>query len=237
VVVALLAFAGVGAALDAVGVLRRAVDSLRAVELFEQRGLDLVCEELGLARPFPARHAVYVLVEAAARTDPTTELAEVIAALPDVADVAVAADERAARGLWRFREGHTEAINRLGPPHKLDVTLPADELARFSVDVRERVAAVAPAAQVWLFGHAADGNLHVNVTGVAPDDDRITDVVLRLVAERHGSISAEHGIGNAKRAWLSLVRSPAEIDAFRAIKRALDPNNVLNPSVLLPAAP
>jgi FAD/FMN-containing dehydrogenase len=75
----------------------------------------------------------------------------------------------------------------------------------------------------------------VNVTCVAPDDDRITDVVLRLVARRHGSISAEHGIGTAKRAWLSLVRTPEEIDAFRAIKRALDPNNVLNPNVLLPA--
>ena len=51
----------------------------------------------------------------------------------------------------------------------------------------------------------------------------ITDAVLQLVARRHGSISAEHGIGTAKRAWLSLVRTPAEIDAFRAIKHALDP--------------
>ena len=88
---------------------------------------------------------------------------------------------------------------------------------------------------MWLFGHAADGNVHVNVTGVAPDDDRITDAVLQLVARRHGSISAEHGIGTAKRAWLSLVRSPAEIAAYRAIKHALDPNKVLNPNVLLPS--
>ena len=86
-----------------------------------------------------------------------------------------------------------------------------------------------------MFGHAADGNIHVNVTGVDPDDDRVTDAVLRLVARRHGSISAEHGIGSAKRQWLSLVRSPAEIDAFRAIKRAPDPDRVLNPNVLVPA--
>ena len=158
-----------------------------------------------------------------------------IDALAGVADVAVAADDRAARDLWRYREGHTEAINLLGAPHKLDVTLPADQLAGFVAEVREHVAPVAPDAAVWLFGHAADGNIHVNVTGVAPDDDRITDAVLRLVARRHGSISAEHGIGTAKRAWLSLVRSPAEIDAFRAIKRALDPDNVLNPHVLLPS--
>jgi FAD/FMN-containing dehydrogenase len=74
----------------------------------------------------------------------------------------------------------------------------------------------------------------VNATGVEPDDDRVTDAVLRLVARRHGSISAEHGIGTAKRRWLTLARSRTEIDAFRAIKHALDPDGVLNPHVLLP---
>ena len=136
--------------------------------------------------------------------------------------------------LWRYREGHTEAINQLGAPHKLDVTLPGEQLAAFVEEVRDQVVDRAPNATVWLFGHAADGNIHVNVTGVAPDDEGITDTVLRLVARRHGSISAEHGIGTAKRAWLSLVRSAAEIDTFRAIKHAFDPAHVLNPHVLLP---
>jgi FAD/FMN-containing dehydrogenase len=232
--VALLAFDEVDAALDAVGGLRRALDTLRAVELFFQDGLDLVCERLGLARPFAGRHAAFVLVEAAGRADPLEQLASVIETLAGVADVAVATDDRSARELWHYREGHTEAINLLGAPHKLDVTLPAEELAGFVADVRASIAGVAPDANTWLFGHAADGNLHVNVTGVAPDDDRITDAVLRLVAHRHGSISAEHGIGTAKRAWLSLVRTAAEIDAMRAIKKALDPHDVLNPNVLLP---
>ena len=235
VATALLAFDEVDRALAAVGGLRRALDSLRAVELFFQDGLDLVCERCSLARPFAARHAAFVLVEAAARTDPTDDLAAAIDALAGVGDVAVAGDERSARALWRYREGHTEAINLLGAPHKLDVTLPVDELAGFVPDVRARVEQVAPGAQSWLFGHAADGNLHVNVTGVAPDDDRITDAVLQLVAERRGSISAEHGIGSAKRAWLSLVRTPTEIHAMRAVKKALDPHDVLNPNVLFPS--
>jgi FAD/FMN-containing dehydrogenase len=234
VVVALLAFDDVDAALDAVGGLRRALDCLQAVELFFQDGLDLVCDRLGLARPFPARHNAFVLVEAGAASDPTAELGAVIEAIPGIGDVAVAGDERAARDLWRYREAHTEAINLLGPPHKLDVTLPAVELPGFVAEVRDQVSAVAPDAAVWLFGHAADGNIHVNVTGVDPDDDRVTDAVLQLVARRHGSISAEHGIGTAKRQWLSLTRSSTEIDAFRAIKRALDPDGVLNPHVLLP---
>ena len=63
------------AALDAVGDLRRAVDSLRAVELFFQDGLDLVCDRLGLPRPFARPHGAFVLVEAAAHADPTAELA------------------------------------------------------------------------------------------------------------------------------------------------------------------
>jgi FAD/FMN-containing dehydrogenase len=235
VVVALLAFDDTPRALDAVGELRRGVDALRAVELFFQDGLDLVCGRLGLPRPFVARHHAFVLVEAAAHNEPTAELARAIDALDGVADVAVAADDRAARDLWRYREGHTEAINQLGAPHKLDVTLPSDELAAFVDEVGPHVVATSPFATVWLFGHAADGNIHVNVTGVAPDDEGITDAVLTLVARRHGSISAEHGIGTAKRRWLTLVRSAAEIDAFRAIKAALDPQHMLNPHVMLPA--
>ena len=234
VVAALLAFGGTDAALDAVGALRRDLAQLTAVELFFQDGLDLVCERLGAERPFAARHHAYVLVEAAARRDPTDELAAAIDRIDNLSDVAVATDARACRALWRYREGHTEAINQLGAPHKLDVTLPAGELARFVHEVREQVATVAPNASVWLFGHAADGNIHVNVTGVAPDDERITDAVLRLVVDRQGSISAEHGIGAAKRAWLTLARTPAEIDAYRAIKTALDPQHILNPNVLFP---
>ncbi len=99
--------------------------------------------------------------------------------------------------------------------------------------MRPTVAAVAPSSYVWLFGHAADGNLHVNVTGVEPGDERIDDAVLRLVVERGGSISAEHGIGTAKKRWLSLNRSDAELSAMRAIKNALDPDGILNPNVLL----
>jgi FAD/FMN-containing dehydrogenase len=96
------------------------------------------------------------------------------------------------------------------------------------------VTALAPHADVWVFGHAADGNLHVNVTGVDPDDERIDDAVLRLVAERGGSISAEHGIGTAKKRWLPLNRTEAELAAMRAIKHALDPDGILNPNAVLP---
>ena len=75
----------------------------------------------------------------------------------------------------------------------------------------------------------------MNVVGPPADDDRVDEAVLRLVAEHGGSISAEHGIGRAKRPWLALSRSATELAAFRAIKDALDPQGILNPGVLLPA--
>jgi FAD/FMN-containing dehydrogenase len=234
VVVALLAFDDVEAALDSVGTLRRDLDCAQAIELFLAKGLDLVCDRLGLTRPFAAPHAAYVLVEAAAQSDPTSALAHTVERLAGVADSAVASDDAMARALWRYREAHTEAINLEGAPHKLDVTLPADHLGEFVLGVEDRVTQVVASASVWLFGHAGDGNVHVNVTGVAPDDERVTEAVLRYVASLHGSISAEHGIGAAKRAYVGLVRSPDEIAVYRAIKTALDPHRTLNPHVLLP---
>lgn len=235
VVVALCAFGLVDDAIAAAGTLRRTLPSVNALELFLAAGLDLVTDRLRLPRPFRAAHAAYLLVEAAADTDPTDALADAINACAGVSDVAVATDASAARTLWRYREGHTEAINLLGAPQKMDVTLPAASLAAFVAAVPGRVRAAAPDAQVWMFGHAGDGNVHVNVTGVAPpDDEAVSAAVFGLVAEYRGSISAEHGIGTAKRRYLGLVRTEAEIAVYRAIKQALDPTGTLNPHVLLP---
>ena len=100
-----------------------------------------------------------------------------------------------------YREAQTEAITTLGAPHKLDVTLPAADARRPFLDEcpASWSRSIAPDARTWLFGHAADGNVHVNVTGLDPDDESVDDAVLALVAERGGSITAEHGIGTAKR--------------------------------------
>jgi FAD/FMN-containing dehydrogenase len=235
-VAVLLAFDAVDTAVAAVGDLRRDSDGIDAIELFFKDGLELVCDRFQLAHPFPSCHDAYVLVQASGQSDPSDALAVAVNGLAGVADVAVAADTATRRALWRYREAHTEAINLVGVPHKLDVAVPARHLAEFVTSVRERLADAIPGSTVWLFGHAGDGNVHVNVTGVAPDDDRVAATVFGLVAELGGSISAEHGIGAAKRRWLHLVRSDAEIATYCAIKHALDPVGILNPHVLLPAS-
>jgi FAD/FMN-containing dehydrogenase len=235
-VTALVGFESVDAAVRAVGEWRSAVDSLEAAELFLEAGLRLVCGALGLPEPFARPWPAYVLVEAAAHDDPSGALAAAVGDTSGVGDVAVASDEARRRALWRYREDHTQAISTLGPPHKLDVTLPMAELAGFAAATPRRVAELAPEARTWIFGHVGDGNLHVNVTGLAPDDERVDEQVLGWVAELGGSISAEHGVGTAKRRWLRLTRSTDEIAAMRAIKSALDPAGILNPNALLPPA-
>jgi FAD/FMN-containing dehydrogenase len=233
--VGLLAFSGPEAALEALAELRRRLPAtLEAAELFFADGLSLVCDHLGLPPPFPTLHPAYLLVEAAAPTDPSGDLAEAV--VNGVGDLALdgAAEPAGRARLWRYREAHGEAINAAGVPVKLDVSLPAGELAAFVPRVREALARAAPGARCFLFGHAADGNLHVNIVGAGDVD--VEGPVLRLVGQLGGSISAEHGIGTAKRSWLHLNRSAAELDAFRAIKAALDPQRILNPHVLLPEA-
>jgi FAD/FMN-containing dehydrogenase len=233
-VVALVGFVDVARAVDAVVRVRAAVDDLEAAELVLDSGVQLVCDAFALSPPFDRAWPAYVLLDAAGHDDPTDALAGALASLDGAGDVAVASDVARQAALWRYREEHSTAINTLGPPHKLDVTVPLSALAAFVEDAPARVAAVRGDARTWLFGHAGDGNIHVNVTGVAEDDDAVDEAVLTHVADLGGSISAEHGIGTAKKRWLHLTRSADEIATMRAVKAALDPDGVLNPNVLLP---
>jgi FAD/FMN-containing dehydrogenase len=232
--VALIGVSSVAAAVDLVARARAALPRLSAAELMLAEGVDLVCAAFERRQPLPDRPPVMVLVEVRGTGAVDDELAAALAELPGVGASAMATDSGGRGALWSYREDHTLAINTLGPPHKLDVTLPLPSLAEFVDEVPAAVAAVVPDARVWLFGHVGDGNVHVNVTDVAPDDERIDDAVLELVSRHDGSISAEHGIGTLKRRWLHLSRSDVEIDVFRAIKSALDPHNILNPNALLP---
>jgi FAD/FMN-containing dehydrogenase len=232
-VVALCAFQDVAAAVGATAEVRRRVDQLDAAEMFLADGLDLVCATTGRSRPFDEAYPVYVLFEASGPSDPSEKLGRALAESAHVLDVAVATDSARRDDLWAYREEHTAAINTIGSPHKLDVTLPLTGLADFAAAVPGVVATVALDARCWLFGHLGDGNLHVNITGADPSDESVDDAVLRLVVASGGSISAEHGIGTAKRRWLSLQRSADELAVFRAIKDAFDPKGILNPHVLL----
>jgi FAD/FMN-containing dehydrogenase len=233
--VAVIGFEDAGAAVAAAGRLRREVGSILALELFTDAGLDLVMRHASVAAPFPGRRPIYLLAEAGSdAADPIDELLTALEAIgADDDAVAVASDPGGRHRLWQLRERHTEAVNAEGVPHKLDVSVPASRYAELVERAPQAVAAVDAQARTICYGHVGDGNVHVNVLGPTVDDE-VDDAVLELVLALGGSISAEHGIGRAKVAWLERDRGAATVAAMRALKAAWDPGGTLNPGVLLP---
>ena len=227
-VAALIPLASLDAAEGTLAVLRRELPSLEAADFFTDDGLSLVLEHLDRRPPVIPRVPAYLVVECAAADDPTEELAGALEAA-GIEDAVVADDTASRRRLWQFREAHTEAIAARGIPHKIDIGVPLARLAEFV----ERVPAVVGDGQPILFGHLGDGNVHVNVLGPDPADETVDVAVMELAAELGGTISAEHGVGVAKAAHLGLVRSAGEIEAMRSVKRALDPDGLLNPGAVL----
>ena len=208
------------------------------MEVIFREAMDLVSDYISTSIPVRSDGSAWLIVEAASSSDPTDELAQAIDDLGDlVLDVAVGHDSTSRAGLWQFREKITEAIATRGTPHKLDVTLPASELAEFVSRIPEIISEVDQRATAVMFGHLGDGNVHVNVLGddgLEPDNE-VESAVLGYVAQLGGSISAEHGIGTAKKEFLHLNRSGEEIAIFRAIKSSFDPKGILSPNTLIPA--
>lgn len=238
--VVLLGLPDVQATVTALGAVRPRLPGLRAAELVDRACLELVIAQTGLAEPLPRRHGVHLLLELAGAPGRLAELSEALETTgladdPDV-DIAAADDAAGVRALWAYRDRISESVSATGVPHELDVSLPAACTAEFvsrCLAMLERwPRPVVGALRPFRFGHLGDGNLHLNVLGADLDDDALDGAVLQLVAAHGGSISAEHGIGRAKAAWLPLNRDPDEIAAMTALTRALDPDGRLGRAVL-----
>lgn len=219
--------------LELLGHVRRSTHAVAAAEFFDHSAMQLVEQYLAMTRPVRPS-PWYVLIECASEADLTEAMAAGLTGTPGVDDdaVAVALDSPGRQILWSFRESITEAIAQIGVAHKLDVGVAPRLLDQFAHEVRTAVHSSFAHSSVLLFGHLAEGNVHVNVINVPPTDATVDDLVLRLVGSMGGTIAAEHGVGRAKRDWLHLSRSPAELHVMRALKSALDPENLLNPDVL-----
>jgi len=228
---ALLAFDTIEAAVEATARLRIVLPGLEAAELMLSSGVQLVCDEFELSSPLDLGYPVFLLVESASDVDALDTFVHHLSELAGVVDTALASDERQRQLLWRLRDDHTTAINRVGVPRKFDVTLPHDRLAEFTKTVQQHIVALAPEAATWIFGHVGDGNLHVNVTGLTGDDS-FDQSIYELVISMNGSISAEHGIGTAKAKYLSMQRSTAELHLMSGLKSVCDPDGILNPAVI-----
>lgn len=188
----------------------------------------------GLKSPFASHDGITLLVEVEASGSEVDGLQTCLMELYEhavVSEAFLARSEVDRLEFWRFRETPYEYRGRFGTMVSFDVSLPRAVLEQATEAIRGRVLDLWPDAVVAIFGHLADSNLHVialRVEGTPGGHDAVECVVYDAVGGFGGSISAEHGIGTKKRAFLHLSRDPTEIALMERIKQALDPRAILN---------
>lgn len=241
------------AALDLLRAMAAATDAIEGFEIVPAHSLGLVLEHIpGTRAPLSGTHRWHLLIEAVA-SGPEDEapgplLERLLAdafARGLAQDAVIAASEAQADAFWRIRESISEAERASGPALQHDISVPVAAMPDFMIDGARAVEARFPGTTAGAFGHLGDGNVHFHVrapAGSAPDwavrnSDTVSPFVHDLVVAAGGSISAEHGIGQMKRDELARLSSPARIYALRAIKQAMDPDNLFNPGKLVSLAP
>jgi FAD/FMN-containing dehydrogenase len=218
---------------------------LEAFEFFTDIALRHVLAH-GAVKPFDEVHPYYVVTEFAIGDE--AKEAAAMAAFEDcmehgwVSDGVISQSDAQAQQLWRLREGITES---LAPhvPYKNDVSVRISQMPAFLAETQKLLGQAYPQFEVVWFGHIGDGNLHINVlkpTDMAQADfvrdcEQVTKLLAQALKAHGGSISAEHGIGLVKKAYLDSTRSPAEIALMRGIRQAMDPAGLLNPGKLFDA--
>ncbi|QNM83694.1 FAD-binding oxidoreductase [Sphingomonas sabuli] len=246
-----VAWAGVadpGAALKLLRHMEERTDRVEGFELISGDGLALAVDHIpGIRSPLNGRHAWHVLIEATSATadfDPVPMVQDLLGDAIEaglVEDATVAASEAQAAALWRIRDSLSEAERAEGPSTAHDISVPVADMPRFLIEAKAAVEAAFPGTVASAFGHLGDGNLHFHVRAgrqaregwTAREGPGIERFVDDLVTQAGGSISAEHGIGQMKRAELARLAPPGDLAALCAIKAALDPRGIMNPGKLV----
>jgi FAD/FMN-containing dehydrogenase len=229
-------------------------DNVTSCELMGRQGIDFVLQHIpGTTDPMAEKHEWYVLMEWSS-TRPAREGAnesglreKMEAYLGEamekglVLDAVVAQTEAQSKSLWALRENHTEASKKEGPSIKHDISVAVSKIPPFVPEGLAAMKKALPGCRPLIFGHVGDGNLHFNCQApagwdkaqFAPHIDAISAAVYDLVVAYGGSISAEHGIGRIKLHELEQYSSKIELDTMRSLKRALDPQNIMNPGKVI----
>jgi FAD/FMN-containing dehydrogenase len=186
--------------------------------------------------PVAHGHPYYVLIEAMGGDQADDEarfervLGEALEA-GDIVDAVIAKSQAECDRMWALRDDVGQVV-RNAPIFTFDVSLGISEMEGFVAEVRETLAARWPATTLMVFGHLGDGNLHL-IPGVGDGSSEtrhaVEAAIYGALRTRGGSVSAEHGIGLEKKPYLSWSRNPQEIALMAALKRALDPRDILNP--------
>lgn len=160
-----------------------------------------------------------------------------------VVDGALAQDESQRLAFWELRESANPTFGSLGYGYKYDVTVPVTLWDDFCTALRQHLQDQLPSDITWIqgnWGHIMDGNMHWNLVtpGCSTLDTRVLNQIepflLEQVLARKGSISAEHGLGQAKNKYLPMVCSEATLQTMHQLKAMFDPHAILNPGKVLP---
>lgn len=215
---------------------------LSAFEFFTDRALHHVVAH-GAQNPFAEVSPYYVITEFDAATDTQRDAAlgvfEQCVNEGWVSDGVMSQSDAQAAALWRLRDGITES---LAPhrPYKNDIAVRISAVPAFLAEMQALLQREYPQFDVVWFGHIGDGNLHINVLKAADvaeaefiaQCERVTKLLAATLAAHGGSISAEHGIGLVKKAYLGSTRSAAEIALMRGVRAVFDPQGLMNPGKL-----
>jgi FAD/FMN-containing dehydrogenase len=225
-------------------------DALEGFEVVPLASLDRVLAFLpGARNPLSEAHAWHVLIEVVADRTGAADLRlrgeEMLAGAFGkglVVDAAIAASEAQAEAFWQLRESVAPSERAQGIAVQHDISVPVERMPDFVEAAVPAIEAAWPGTEAIAFGHLGDGNVHFHV--IAPpgverasweerDGKAISHQVYDLVTAWGGSISAEHGIGQAKRDELARLGDPVAMDLLSRVKHALDPAGLLNPGKLL----
>ncbi|KAJ8122184.1 hypothetical protein ONZ43_g1559 [Nemania bipapillata] len=212
---------------------------LSAFELMDSYSQDMVHRVRQNKRPLDGEYPFYCLIETSGSNsehdaEKLEKFLEDVMSKDIIADGVLAQDETQIKSLWSQREGITECVGHFGGTYKYDVSIPLKDLYRLVDETRERIEAAGlkgdtdefPVVEVVGYGHMGDCNLHLNVA-VRRYDKRVEEVlepfVYEWIGKINGSISAEHGIGIAKKQYLGFSRNNTMIDLMKQIKKLYDP--------------
>jgi FAD/FMN-containing dehydrogenase len=251
------AWVGVASPEDALKILRMMEGRTTTIESFEIIPGEILGHVLnhipGTRSPLAGQHAWHVLIESVATEVGAEAPVELLGRLLEpvfeaglAEDAVISTSESQVEAFWHIRDSISEAERALGPAMQHDISVPVDKMPRFMIDAAAEAERRFPGTTATAFGHLGDGNVHFHVRApkgadrdiwYAGDGPAISSLVYDLVVAEGGSISAEHGIGQMKRAELERLSPPSRIAALKAIKMALDPRGILNPGKLVSLAP
>jgi FAD/FMN-containing dehydrogenase len=220
--------------------------ALSGFELISRNCLDLVFKHIeDVQEPFDQKHEWYLLIKMddVLQNAPEQLLRDALSGFgSEVLASNIAGDAQTSESWWKLRKNISEAQKREGISIKHDISVPVSRVAEFIEQANRALRRAYPDIRIVAFGHMGDGNIHYNASiadavknavFIAQHETNVNRIVYDVVGALHGSISAEHGLGQLKRETIKDYKEPLELELMQRIKQAFDPEGLMNPGKVI----